>query len=130
MACICTGSVAVLVGVIFGLKYLYDNGLIGALGRTLIVAAAGLIAIGVGQWTRVRGYDIVAKSLTALGFALLYAADFAAFGFYHLIGTEIAFGFAIAITACGLLYAMALDEVIMAFLSLLGGFLCGLFVHR
>jgi uncharacterized membrane protein len=117
------GSIAVLVGVIIGLKYLYDMKLITPLGRTLIVAGGGIVALVIGQVTRKRGYEIVATALAALGFAMLYAADFAAFAFYHIIGTNLAFGLAIAITAAGMLYAVRLNEIIVAFISLLGGFL-------
>jgi uncharacterized membrane protein len=117
------GCIAVLVGVIFGLKYLYENAFIGPMGRTLIVAVSGIVALAIGQFTRRRGYDIVATAMAAMGFAMLYAADFAAFGFYHLIGTNLAFGLAIVITAAGMLYAVRLNEIIVAFISLLGGFL-------
>ncbi|OHB55039.1 MAG: hypothetical protein A2Y07_01390 [Planctomycetes bacterium GWF2_50_10] len=117
------GAIAMIIGVIAGLKYMYDNAMIGAMGRTIIVACWGLAAIVVGQITRVRGYDIAAKALTALGFALLYSADFAAFGLYELIGAEAALGLAILITAGGVLYAVSLNEVVMAFLAMLGGYL-------
>lgn len=117
------GSIAVLVGVIIGLKYLYDMKLITPQWRTIIVAGSGLVALAIGQFTRRRGYDITATALAALGFAMLYAADFAAFGLYHIIGTKLAFGLAIAITAAGMLYAVRLNEIIVAFISLLGGFL-------
>ena len=90
------GSIAMLVGVIIGLKYLYDMKMITPLGRTLIVAGAGIASLIIGQLTRKRGYGFAATALAALGFAMLYAADFAAFGFYHIINTNLAFGLAIA----------------------------------
>ena len=117
------GAIAMTIGAIVALKYMYDNAMIGALGRTIIVACWGVVGIIVGHLTRVRGYDIAAKSVTALGFGLLYAADFAAFGLYKLIGAEPAFGLAILITAGALLYAALLNEMVMAFLAMLGGYL-------
>ena len=117
------GIITSIVGVGFFLKYAYDNDLIGPLGRVFITAVAGIVALIVGEGTRRRGYGIVAKGVTALGFAILYAAVFSAYRFYELIGSGPAFGLAIFITATAMLYAVALDEVVIAFFSLLGGFL-------
>ncbi|MHC5182435.1 MAG: hypothetical protein ACYSOW_11295 [Planctomycetota bacterium] len=39
-----------------------------------IVAVAGLVSIALGELLRRRNYEIVAKGIAALGFALLYAA--------------------------------------------------------
>jgi uncharacterized membrane protein len=117
------GIITSIVGVGFFLKYAYDNDLIGPLGRVVITAVAGIAALIVGEGTRRRGYGIVAKGVTALGFAILYAAVFSAYRFYELIGSGPAFALAIFITATAMLYAVALDEIIIAFFSLLGGFL-------
>ena len=117
------GIVTSIVGVGFFLKYAYDNNLIGPLGRVVIAAVAGLVALVIGEATRRRDYGIVAKGVTALGFAILYAAVFSACHPYELIGSVPAFGLAILITAAAMSYAVALDEIIIAFLSLLGGFL-------
>jgi uncharacterized membrane protein len=117
------GVITVIVGVGFFLKYAYDNNLIGPLGRVIITAILGLMALAVGEITRRRGYGIVAKGVTALGFAILYAAVFSAYRFYGLIGSIPAFALSIFVTAAAMLYAVALDEIVIAFLCLLGGFL-------
>ncbi|MFC1738078.1 DUF2339 domain-containing protein [Planctomycetota bacterium] len=117
------GVITVIVGVAFFLKYMYDNNLIGPLGRVVIVAVAGFIALAVGEVTRRRSYDIVAKGVTALGFATLYAAVFAAQQYYGLIGPITSFLLASIVTAAAMIYAVGLDEILIAFLSLLGGFL-------
>jgi uncharacterized membrane protein len=117
------GIITVIFAVGFFLKYAYDTNLIGPLGRVVIVAVAGLVALAVGEVTRRRGYGIVAKAVTALGFAILYAAIFSAYRFYGLIDPTPAFVLAIFITAAAMLYAVSLNEIVVAFLSLLGGFL-------
>ncbi len=117
------GIIAVIFAAGFFLKYAYDNNMVGPTGRVVIVAIAGLLALAIGEVTRRRDYGIVAKSVTALGFALLYCAVFAANAYYELITTKYAFGLSIFITAGAMLYALGLDEIIIAFLSLLGGFL-------
>lgn len=117
------GVITVIVGVGFFLKYAYDTNLIGPLGRVVIAAFSGLIALAVGETTRRRGYEIVAKVVTSLGFAILYAAVFSAHRFYELITPPPTFTLAIFITIAAMLYAISVNEVLAAFLSLLGGFL-------
>jgi hypothetical protein len=86
----------------------------------LIAAAGGLLALAIGELTRRRGYDFVAKGVTALGFAILYATVFAAHRWYGLLGSAPAYGLATAITTAAMFYAVVLDEVIVAVLSLAG----------
>ena len=117
------GIITVIVGVGFFLKYAYDNALVGPLGRVVIATVSGLVALTVGEITRRRNYDIVAKGVTSLGFAILYATVFSAFRFYGLIGSTAAFALAVLVTVAAMLYAVSLDEVLIAVLSLLGGFL-------
>ncbi len=116
------GVITIFISAGFFLKFAYDNSMVGPLGRVIITAIAGLAALIVGEITRRRGYEIAAKGTTALGFAILYAADFTAYRFYELIGSVPAFGIAIVITAAAMAYAVALDEVVAAFLALFGGF--------
>ena len=93
------GVITVMFAVGFFLKYAYDQRWIGPLGRVLIAGFSGLVALAIGEVTRRRGYDIVAKGVTALGFAILYATVFAAHRWYGLIGTPTAFVLAIGVTA-------------------------------
>ena len=116
------GVVALFVGVAFFLKYAYDNFSFGPLGRVIMVTVSGIIALIVGEITRRKNYGIVAKGVTALGFAVLYTAVFSAYKFYLLIETTPAFVLSILITAAAIIYAVGLDEILIAFLSLLGGF--------
>jgi uncharacterized membrane protein len=117
------GIITVIVGVGFFLKYAYDNSLVGPLGRVIITTISGLAALAVGEITRKRGYGIVAKATTALGFAILYAAVFSAYRFYQLIGSGPTFILAILVTLAAMLYAVSLDEILIAVISLIGGFL-------
>jgi uncharacterized membrane protein len=117
------GIITVIFGAGFFLKYAYDSGWIGPTGRVIIAACAGLVALAVGEVTRRRGYGIVAKGTTALGFVLLYLAAFAAHRYYELMTSGPTFILALLITIAAMLYAVAVDEILAAFLSLLGGFL-------
>jgi uncharacterized membrane protein len=117
------GVITVIVGTVFFLKYAYDNNLIGPLGRVVIVAVAGLAALCAGEVTRKRGYGIVAKAVTSLGFAMLYAAVFSAYRYYKLVDSPVAFILAILVTLAAMFYAVSLNEILIAVLSLIGGFL-------
>lgn len=117
------GVITVFIAAGFFLKFAYEHHWIGPWGRIAIAAFAGFVSLAIGEITRRRGYEIAAKGTTALGFAILYAADFAAYRLYELIGTMPAFATAILITVSALAYAVVLNEVIIAFLALLGGFL-------
>ncbi len=117
------GVVTVIFAVGYFLKYAYDNQWIGPLGRVVCAVVAGLVALGVGEVTRRRSYDIVAKGVTALGFAILYAAVFAAHRWYALIDATPAYVLAIGITVAGMLYAVTLNEIVAALLALVGGYI-------
>jgi uncharacterized membrane protein len=123
------GIITIIIGVGLFLKFAYDKMWIGPWARVAIVAAGGLLALAVGEVTRRRGYEVVAKCTAALGFALLYAAVFSAYAVYHLIDTGPAFAGAIIVTAVAMAYAVMLDEILIAFLSLVGGFLTPMIVQ-
>jgi uncharacterized membrane protein len=116
------GIITVFVGVGYFLKFAYDNFSMGPQGRVIAVTIFGLIALLAGEITRRQGFGFVAKGVTALGFAILYAAVFSAYQIYNLIGYVPACSIASIITIGAMVYAVVLDEVFIAFLSLLGGF--------
>ena len=117
------GVITVVVGVAFFLKYVYDNMTFSEEARVCMVAVGGLVAIVIGEVLRRRNYEIVAKGIAAMGFALLYAAVFSGSRVYGLFSSEWAFGLSIVVTAAAMAYAVALDEDLIAFLALLGGYL-------
>ncbi|MEN6385917.1 MAG: DUF2339 domain-containing protein [Phycisphaerales bacterium] len=116
------GIITVFVGIAFFLKYYHDNFLRSPLQRVMTVTIFGLVTLAAGEFTRRKGFGIVAKGVTALGFGILYAAVFTAYQTYNLIDYIPACVLATIITVAAMIYAVALDEVLIAFLSLLGGF--------
>jgi len=124
------GVITIVFAVGFFLKYAYESGWIGPLGRVMIAGFGGLLALTIGELTRRRGYDFVAKGITALGFAILYATVFAAHRWYGLLGSAPAYVLAVAITTVAMLYAVVLDEVIVAVLSLVGGYITPVVLSR
>ena len=122
------GILSVIAAAGFFLKYAYDQNWLVPWLRVTIVAAGGLLALAVGEFTRRRGYDIAARGTTALGFALLYGATFAAYRAYELVDTLPAFAVAVLITIAAMVYAAVLNEVLIALLSLIGGYLTPILV--
>ncbi|MGH2270230.1 DUF2339 domain-containing protein [Anaerohalosphaeraceae bacterium U12dextr] len=122
------GIVCVIAAVGFSLKHAIDKAWLGPWARVSAVAAGGIVAFVIGEITRRRGYEVVAKGVSAMGFALLYAAVFWAYRGYHLVDSIPAFAAAIVITFAAMAYAVLLNEVLVAILSLLGGFATPLFL--
>ncbi len=117
------GVLALIFAVGFFLKYAYDNRWLTPLTQVAIAAIAGLAALGIGELTRRWGYGFVAKGVTALGFAILYATVFAAHRWHHLIAAPPAYVLAIFVTAAAMAYAVGLNEIAAALLALVGGYL-------
>ncbi|MCP4711810.1 MAG: DUF2339 domain-containing protein, partial [Planctomycetes bacterium] len=117
------GIITTLVATGFFLRYAYENDLIPAWGRVMIIVVFGLLALGLGEWTRRRDYGVVARGLTAMGFAIMYGAVFSASSYYKLIGTTTALSLSIVVTVLAMLYAMGVNEILAAFIALVGGYL-------
>ena len=122
------GVITVIIGVGFFLKYVYENKMFSDLARVCLVAGGGILSLIIGEIIRRRDYGIVAKGLSALGFALLYASVFSAGQVYHLIGLSTALVLALCISAVAMAYAVSLNDRFIAFLSLFGGYLSPLII--
>ncbi|MDH4201732.1 MAG: DUF2339 domain-containing protein [Phycisphaerae bacterium] len=117
------GVITVIIGVAFFLQHIYKKMTFVPVERISMVAVGGLVALVAGEILRRKNFEIVAKGIAALGFALLYTAVFSGSRVYALFSTEWAFGLSIVVTAAAMAYAVALDEMLIAFLALLGGYL-------
>ncbi|MEO5719652.1 MAG: DUF2339 domain-containing protein [Chthoniobacterales bacterium] len=117
------GGLALFLGVVFLVKYSFENNLISPLGRIAIGAAVGAGAIVAGWWLARGRYRATAQSLCATGIVILYANLFAAHSFYGLISLTTAFFAMAAVTLFSFLLAVSLDAQVIVILGLLGGFL-------
>ena len=117
------GGLALFLGVIFMVKYSFENNLITPLGRVTIGAGVGAAAIAAGWWLARGRYRVTAQSLCATGIVILYADLFAAHSFYGLISLMTAFFAMAAVTLFSFLIAVGLDAPVIVILGLLGGFL-------
>ena len=117
------GGLALFLGVVFMVKYSFENNLITPLGRIVIGGTVGLALVATG-WGLARGrYRVTAQSLCATGIVILYADLFAAHSFYALISLTTAFFAMSAVTLFSFLLAVNLSAQVIVILGLLGGFL-------
>ncbi|HEX8069474.1 MAG TPA: DUF2339 domain-containing protein [Pyrinomonadaceae bacterium] len=117
------GIIAVIVGVSFALKYAFDQGWLGPLGRVLLGGVAGCALLALAERLRLRGYQAYAYVLSGGGIVILYLSVYAAFGFYHLIGQPFAFALMALVTATAVALAARYDAYAIAVLGLVGGFM-------
>ena len=123
------GGLALFLGVVFMVKYSFENNLITPLGRIGIGAAVAASAIAVGWWLARGRYRVTAQSLCATGIVLLYADLFAAHSFYGLISLTTAFFAMSAVTLFSFILAVNLSAQVIVILGLLGGFLTPLLLR-
>ena len=117
------GGLALFLGVVFMVKYSFENNLITPLGRILIGVTVGLALVVTGWWLARGRYRATAQSLCATGIVILYADLFAAHSFYALISLTTAFFAMSAVTLFSFLLAVNLSAQVIVILGLLGGFL-------
>lgn len=117
------GGFGLFLGLVFFLKYAFENQLISP---ELQIALEYLLGTGLliaGIWLQRRQYAVVGQTLCASAIVSLYAVTFAAHGYYHLLGVIPAFGVMALVTATAFVLAVRLDAQVVAILGLLGGFL-------
>ena len=117
------GGLALFLGVVFMVKYSFENNLITPLGRLVIGGTVGLALVATGWWLARGRYRVTAQSLCATGIVILYADLFAAHSFYGLISLTTAFFAMSAVTLFSFLLAVNLSAQVIVILGLLGGFL-------
>jgi uncharacterized membrane protein len=117
------GGFALFLGIVFLVKYSFENNLITPLGRIVIGATVAIALVGSGWWLSRGRYRATAQSLCATGLVILYADLFAAHSFYGLISLTTALFAMAAVTLSSFLLAVALQAQVIVILGLLGGFL-------
>jgi uncharacterized membrane protein len=120
------GGVAMFFGVIFFVKYAFENNLISpALRITLGFVTGSALLIGGLLTHRLERYRVLAQAFCATGVLILYGVSFAAHAIYHspAFGTLTTFGLMAVITAVAFLIAVRLNALVVAVLGMLGGFM-------
>lgn len=124
-------GIAILVmGIAFLVGYAIQHSWLGPGARVVLGFLAGGLLVGIGHFVgrRDEKYTLFARVLTGGGSALFYFTVFAAYAFYHLIGS-VAAGtglFASALAVFGLAIAYRAQSV--AVLGVLGAFITPLLI--
>jgi uncharacterized membrane protein len=116
------GILAIMLAVVFFLKWSFDNNLIGELGRIVIGIICGLGFLGAGEYFQRRKFHIYGQGFSGGGIAILYFSIFSAFTFYYLISQPVAFGLMVLITLAASLLAIRYDSRTIGIIGIVGGF--------
>src|SRR5215216_206238 len=119
----------ILFATAFFLKYAFDNRWIGELGRVGIGITLGIAMCLAGYRYQQKGWRIFSQILTAGGIVLLYLSNYAAFGYYHLVGQKTAFAFLAILVAEAAALSLVYSAPAIAIMALVGGFLTPLLLH-
>jgi uncharacterized membrane protein len=117
------GGFILFLGVVFLVKYSFENNLVTPPMRVVIGAVIGLGLIGAGWRAAGKNFRVPAHSLCATGVLVLYADIFAAHAFYDLISVTPAFALMSVVTIATFFLAITLKAQVVVLLGLLGGFL-------
>jgi len=117
------GSLALIIGLGFFLKYAFDNNWINETMRALIGVAAGAALLAGGAHFHKKGLQIFAQGLVGAGIPILYLSVYASFNFYNLVSQTAAFVLMSAVTLIAFQQAMRYDSFAVSLLGWFGGFL-------
>ena len=117
------GGFVLFLGVVFLVKYSFENNLITPFMRVVIGAIIGAGLVAGGWLTGRRNYRVPGQSLCATGVLVLYADIFGAHAFYGLISLPVAFALMSIVTIGAFLLAVNLGAQVVVVLGLVGGFL-------
>jgi uncharacterized membrane protein len=117
------GGLAFFLGVVFFVKYAFENNLITPVMRIVAGGIVGVALIIVGALTAARRYRVPAQSLCATGVLILYADVYAAHSFYALIPLSVATFLMWIVTALAFFLASRRAAQSVAWLGVIGGFL-------
>ena len=116
------GIIAIVLGVSFFLKWTFDNNIIGPMGRVMLGILGGMGFVVTGQFLR-KKYLVYSDILTGGGIAILYLSIFAAYAFYHFIGSGVAMTLMLFVTALSVTLSVLGGTQQLAVLGIVGGFL-------
>ena len=117
------GTIVLVLGLAFFLKYAFDNQWINEPMRVGLGMAAGLAIAAVGHRFVRRGYRAYGQILTGGGLAVLYLSIYAGYAYYALFGPTVAFTLLVWVTVAAAWLADRQDAVGLALIGVGGGYL-------
>jgi uncharacterized membrane protein len=120
------GGLALFLGIVFFVKYAFEQNLIPPSVRTAIGFVLGIgLTVGGLKLSAKKTYTVLAHTLSATGVLVLYGVTFAAHSIYKFkqFDSVTTFGVMTLITAVGFLLAVRMNAMVVAVLGMVGGFL-------
>ncbi|MGA9725719.1 MAG: DUF2339 domain-containing protein, partial [Candidatus Binatus sp.] len=119
------GGLALFLGVVFFVKYSFDNNLVPPVLRVTIGFLTGLGLLVGGVVMSRKSFPVLSQTLCATGVVILYSVTFACRSIYHFdfFGPIPTFLLMALITTTAFLLAIRLNALVVAILGMLGGFL-------
>lgn len=127
-AAVLGGIVLAIAGLLL-FQYAIQHGLITPAMRVGIGVTFGILCLGVSEWLKSRGYEYAPEATSGAGIVILYAAFWAAYQLYALIGLPLAFALMALTTLTCCLLSLRHTSQIIAVLGLVGGFATPLILH-
>lgn len=116
------GIAIVLIGVGIGAKYAIDHNLIGEVGRVLSGFIIALV-LGFFAYFFREKYRSFSAVLASGSIAVAYFMTYAAYSFYQLIPSSVAFGCLLVLVLIAVFLAMYYNMAVIAHLGLLGAYI-------
>ncbi len=122
------GIISIFFAMIFFVKYSFEHGILGPMGKVIMGMVVGLVLLLIGDVVDKRKHGYFARSVTGGGFAVLYLTIYAMHHFYHLIPDEffpiildsILLG---AVVICGVIFSFKYNSMIIAFEAFFLGYI-------
>lgn len=118
-----------LIGVLFLLKYSYDQGWLNDLARIGIGAFVGAVLLGTGAWIRESNRHLSAV-LMGGAVAVFYGVVYSAFALYDFIPYSTAFALMQAVTLGGCFLAIRQHYAVLGSLAAIGAFATPFALHQ
>lgn len=122
------GAIAVIIGLIFFIKYAFDHDLINHHMKVALVTLIGCALLWGGRYFYRKELPVFAQGLLGTGVASLYLAVYAANNVYHLIGGTLAVVLMSLVTVLAFQQALSYDALSISLLGWVGGYLTPFFV--
>jgi uncharacterized membrane protein len=116
------GAVALVIGLLFFVKYAFDHRWVNEIVRVLLGGVCGILLLLGGRHFYKKQLPVFAQGLIGAGIAILYGTVFASFNFYHFVSFGTAYVLMILVTLLALWQALAYDALSISLLGWIGGF--------
>ena len=124
------GGFMLFLGVLFGIKYAVENGLLSPALRIVLSTLTGLALVLAGYFIKNVKYRVTAHTLLGSGLAIVYAAIFCAHTFYDFIGLTTAFILMAITSFAALAVSLKKDAKYVGFLGAIIAFLTPILLNN